>query len=121
MVAACAFLAGGYYESTYSLLAAIVWLGLAATAALRGAPRPSTATLVLLALLAWTLLSALWGPAGPALRAAPLVALYAGVLWMSERYDAAPMSAHRAPDVAFMNVNTPEELARARALVAEID
>lgn len=35
--------------------------------------------------------------------------------------DAAPMSAHRAPDVAFMNVNTPEELARAQALVAEID
>ncbi len=44
----CAFLAGGYYESTYSLLAAIVWLGLAAAAALRGAPRPSAATLFLL-------------------------------------------------------------------------
>jgi molybdopterin-guanine dinucleotide biosynthesis protein A len=27
---------------------------------------------------------------------------------------------HRAPDVAFMNVNTPDELARARALAAEI-
>ena len=35
--------------------------------------------------------------------------------------DAAPMAQHRAPDVAFMNVNTPEELARARALVAELD
>jgi molybdopterin-guanine dinucleotide biosynthesis protein A len=27
---------------------------------------------------------------------------------------------HRAPEVAFMNVNTPEELERARALVAEL-
>jgi len=27
---------------------------------------------------------------------------------------------HRAPDVVFMNVNTPEELARARALAAEL-
>jgi O-antigen ligase len=89
--AASAFLAGGYYESTYSLIAAIVWLGLAATVALRGAPRPSAATLVLLALLAWTLLSSLWGPAGPALRTAPLVALYAGVLWMSEHFDPEPM------------------------------
>jgi molybdopterin-guanine dinucleotide biosynthesis protein A len=35
--------------------------------------------------------------------------------------DAAQMAQHRAPDVAFMNVNTPEELARARALVAELD
>ena len=34
--------------------------------------------------------------------------------------DAAPMARHRAPNVAFMNVNTPEELRRARALVAEI-
>ena len=35
--------------------------------------------------------------------------------------DAAPMTRHRAPDIAFMNVNTPEELARARAIVAELD
>ena len=35
--------------------------------------------------------------------------------------DAAGMAKHRAPDVAFMNVKTPEELARARALVAELD
>ena len=35
--------------------------------------------------------------------------------------DAAQMAQHRAPEVAFMNVNTPEELARARALVAEVD
>ena len=35
--------------------------------------------------------------------------------------DAAGMAKHRAPDVAFMNVNTPEELARARVLVAELD
>jgi molybdopterin-guanine dinucleotide biosynthesis protein A len=27
---------------------------------------------------------------------------------------------YRAPDVAFMNVNTPEELARARALAAQL-
>jgi O-antigen ligase len=86
-----AFLAGGYYESTYSLLAALVWLGLAATAALRGMPRPSAATVVLLALTGWTLLSALWGPAGPALRAAPLVALYAGVLWLAEHFEPTPM------------------------------
>jgi molybdopterin-guanine dinucleotide biosynthesis protein A len=34
--------------------------------------------------------------------------------------DAAGMARYRAPDVAFMNVNTPEDLARARALVAEL-
>ena len=34
---------------------------------------------------------------------------------------AAPMARHRAPEVAFMNVNTPEELARARALVAQLN
>jgi molybdopterin-guanine dinucleotide biosynthesis protein A len=27
---------------------------------------------------------------------------------------------HRAPDVVFMNVNTPDELARARALAARL-
>lgn len=35
--------------------------------------------------------------------------------------DSAAMASHRAPEVAFMNVNTPEELARARALVAGLD
>ena len=35
--------------------------------------------------------------------------------------DAAAMARHRAPEVAFMNVNTPQELDRARALVAELD
>jgi molybdopterin-guanine dinucleotide biosynthesis protein A len=34
--------------------------------------------------------------------------------------DAAEVARHRAPDVVFMNVNTPEELARARALAAEL-
>jgi len=34
--------------------------------------------------------------------------------------DAAGIAHHRAPEVAFMNVNTPAELARARALAAEI-
>lgn len=34
--------------------------------------------------------------------------------------DVTPMARHRAPEVAFMNVNTPAELARARALVAEL-
>ena len=85
-----AFLAGGYYESTYSLLAAFVWLSLAATVALHGMPRPSAATIVLLGLAGWTLLSALWGPAGPALRAAPLVALYAGLLWFAESFEPKP-------------------------------
>ena len=32
----------------------------------------------------------------------------------------AEVARHRAPDVVFMNVNTPEELARARALVPEL-
>jgi molybdenum cofactor guanylyltransferase len=32
----------------------------------------------------------------------------------------AEVARYRAPDVAFMNVNTPEELARARALAAEL-
>jgi len=34
--------------------------------------------------------------------------------------DEALVARHRAPDVVFMNVNTPEELARARALSAEL-
>jgi molybdopterin-guanine dinucleotide biosynthesis protein A len=34
--------------------------------------------------------------------------------------DAAEVARHRAPEIAFMNVNTPEELARARALAAEL-
>jgi molybdopterin-guanine dinucleotide biosynthesis protein A len=33
----------------------------------------------------------------------------------------AEVTRHRASDVVFMNVNTPEELARARTLVAELD
>jgi len=32
----------------------------------------------------------------------------------------AEIARHRAPDVVFMNVNTPEELARAHTLAAEI-
>jgi molybdopterin-guanine dinucleotide biosynthesis protein A len=35
--------------------------------------------------------------------------------------DVARMAPPRAPEVTFMNVNTPEELARARALVAGLD
>ena len=34
--------------------------------------------------------------------------------------DEADVARHRAPDVVFMNVNTPEELARARALAVEL-
>jgi molybdopterin-guanine dinucleotide biosynthesis protein A len=34
--------------------------------------------------------------------------------------DAAVMARHRAPEIALMNVNTPDELARARAIVAEL-
>jgi len=79
-----AFLAGGYYESTYSLACAAVWLGIAAVAALRPVPRPSASVWLLLAFTAWTALSALWGPAGPALRAWPLPALYAGILFAAE-------------------------------------
>jgi molybdopterin-guanine dinucleotide biosynthesis protein A len=33
----------------------------------------------------------------------------------------ADVARHRAPDVLFMNVNTPDELARARTLAAELD
>jgi O-antigen ligase len=81
---AAAFLAGGYYESTYSLLAAVVWLGLAVAAALGGGRRPSGAFWALAALACWSLLSAAWGPLGPALAATPLLALYAGVLLGAE-------------------------------------
>jgi molybdopterin-guanine dinucleotide biosynthesis protein A len=35
--------------------------------------------------------------------------------------DAASVARHREPRTAFMNVNTPEELARARALVEQVD
>ena len=34
--------------------------------------------------------------------------------------DEAEVARHRAPDVVFMNVNTPDELARARALAARL-
>jgi molybdopterin-guanine dinucleotide biosynthesis protein A len=34
--------------------------------------------------------------------------------------DEAEVARHRAPEVVFMNVNTPEELARAQALAAEV-
>ena len=34
--------------------------------------------------------------------------------------DATPMARHRAPELAFMNVNTPAELERARALAGEL-
>ena len=81
---AAAFLAGGFYESTYSLLAAAVWLGIAVAAAFRTPPHPSLAFWALAGLAAWTALSALWGPAGPALRALPLVLLYAGALYAAE-------------------------------------
>ncbi|MEX2211730.1 MAG: O-antigen ligase family protein [Gaiellaceae bacterium] len=84
LVLAAAFLAGGFYESTYSLLAAAVWLGIALAAALGAPPRPSGAFWALAALAGWTALSALWGPAGPALRVLPLVLLYAGALYAAE-------------------------------------
>ncbi len=79
-----AFLAGGYYESTYSLLAAVTWLTLAAVAALGLGRRPSAAFWALAAFGAWSAASALWGPAGPALRTVPLVALYAGAMLAAE-------------------------------------
>jgi len=79
-----ALLAGGYYESTYSLLAAAVWLGLAAAAALGGGRRPSMAFWALVGLAGWSLLSAAWGPTGPALAATPLLALYAGAVLAAE-------------------------------------
>jgi O-antigen ligase len=84
---ATALLGGGYGESTYSLLAAATWLGLAVAAALAPLRSPSAAALALAALAAWTAASALWGPDGPALRAAPLAALYAGWLWAAEQLD----------------------------------
>lgn len=76
-------LAGGFYESTYSVLAGLVWLGLAASRL----TAPTPAAWILVALAGWTAASALWGPAGPALRAAPLAALYAGVLVAAENVD----------------------------------
>ena len=82
-----AFLAGGYYESTYSLLAAVTWLSLAAVAALGLGRLPSGAFWTLAAFGAWSAASALWGPAGPALRTVPLVALYAGALLAAEWVD----------------------------------
>ena len=82
-----AFLAGGYYESTYSLLAAVTCLALAVAAAVGVGRRPSGAFWALAAFGAWSALSALWGPAGPALRTVPLVALYAGALLAAEWAD----------------------------------
>ncbi len=85
--AATCFLAGGYYESTYSLLAGTVWLGIALTGSLARLRAPSPAFWALAALAGWTAASATWGPAGPALRVAPLAALYAGVLLAAEQVD----------------------------------
>lgn len=84
---ATCLLAGGYYESTYSLLAGAVWLGIALAGSLGRLHAPSPAFWALAALAAWTAASATWGPAGPALRVAPLAALYAGWLWASEQID----------------------------------
>lgn len=83
-----AFLSGGYYESTYSLLAAAVWLALAAAAALLPVRRPSAAVGLLVAFGGWTALSGLWGQPGAALRATALVALYAGILLAAEQLGA---------------------------------
>ncbi|MGZ4380757.1 MAG: O-antigen ligase family protein [Gaiellaceae bacterium] len=91
LVPVSAFLAGGYYESTYSLLAAVTWLTLAAAAAVGLGRRPSGAFWALAAFGAWSALSALWGPAGPALRTVPLVALYAGALLAAEWVDGAAL------------------------------
>jgi hypothetical protein len=85
--ATACLLAGGFYESTYSLLAAGVWLGLAVAGSLAPLRRPSAAVWALAGLACWTALSALWGPAGPALRVAPLAALYAGALLAAEQVD----------------------------------
>jgi hypothetical protein len=79
-----AFLAGGYYESTTALLGAAVWLGLSVAASFGAARRPSAAFWALAALAGWSLLSAAWGPLGPALAATPLLVLYAGVLLAAE-------------------------------------
>jgi O-antigen ligase len=79
-----AFVNGGYHESTYSFLCAAVWLGLALACALRPAPPPSAAVLALAALTVLTLLSALWGQPGEALRVGPLPALYTGILYAAE-------------------------------------
>lgn len=87
LFAAACVLAGGFYESTYSLLAAAIWLGLAVAGSLAPLRRPSPAVWALAALALWTALSALWGPAGPALRVAPLAALYAGALLAAEQVD----------------------------------
>ena len=85
--ATACLLAGGFYESTYSLLAAAVWLGLAIAGSFVPLRTPSPAAWALAALALWTALSALWGPAGPALRVAPLAALYAGALLAAEQVD----------------------------------
>ena len=65
----------------------MTWLVLAAVAALGLGRRPSGAFWALAAFGAWSALSALWGPAGPALRTVPLVALYAGALLAAEWVD----------------------------------
>ncbi len=64
-----------------------MWLGLAVAAALAPLRPPSPAVWALAALTAWTALSAVWSPTGPALRVAPLAALYAGVLLAAEQVD----------------------------------
>lgn len=86
-VLVAAFLAGGYYESTYSLLAAAAWLGLALAYALRPLPGPPAAAVALVAVAGLTALSALWGQPGAALRTAPLPALYAAAVWAASLAD----------------------------------
>jgi molybdopterin-guanine dinucleotide biosynthesis protein A len=48
-----------------------------------------------------------------------IVGFFPGVRVLEIAADA--VARHRAPALAFMNVNTPEELARARALAADVD
>ena len=86
-VLTAAFLAGGYYESTYSLLAAAAWLGLALAYALRPLPGPPPSALALCGLAGLAALSGLWGQPGASLRTAPLPALYAAALWAASLVD----------------------------------
>ncbi len=58
--ATACLLAGGFYESTYSLLGAAIWLGLAIAGSFAPLRRPSPAVWALVALALWTALSALW-------------------------------------------------------------
>jgi hypothetical protein len=81
LVAVAVLESGGVTRPTVALLAAVAALAVALAASVAAAPPPPAVVLALIGLLGLTLVSALWGSPGAALRAAPLLVLYAAAAY----------------------------------------